>query len=379
MIEKEISELRRHLRPDRHSITKIYGCYVSAQKEIISQFCQSVALMTEEEHEKYLTLLKKVLSGALSRNLTDISFRTAQVADSDEHRLLSTLRTSALADDEARQKLYDTIISSLALEDNYLILLAADRYDVPYRTRDDRQLDDGSEEVFSYFLCAICPVKQAKPALCYTPEEKDFHNLAGRWSVSAPETGFLFPAFDGRRANIYGALYYNRDIKVNHEELASALFNTELPMPAAEQQQTFAAVLGQALEEECSLPVVQQVHEQITELIDLHKQSKDPEPLTISGAQVRQILSDCGVSEARAASFSVQCDAEFGTDAELAPRNLIDQRHFALRTPDVTIQVSPERSDLIETRVIGGSKYILICADEGVEVNGVPIQIPDQN
>jgi len=32
---------------------------------------------------------------------------------------------------------------------------------------------------------------------------------------------------------------------------------------------------------------------------------------------------------------------------------------------------------LIETRIIGGVKYILICADENVEVNGVNIHIAD--
>ena len=31
------------------------------------------------------------------------------------------------------------------------------------------------------------------------------------WIVAAPEVGFLFPAFDDRAANIYGALYYARD------------------------------------------------------------------------------------------------------------------------------------------------------------------------
>lgn len=43
----------------------------------------------------------------------------------------------------------------------------------------------------------------------------------------------------------------------------------------------------------------------------------------------------------------------------------------------MTIKVNPERSDLIETRVIGGIKYILICADENVEVNGVSINIKE--
>ena len=46
-----------------------------------------------------------------------------------------------------------------------------------------------------------------------------------------------------------------------------------------------------------------------------------------------------------------------------------------MKTPEVIIQVNPDRSDLIKTRIIDGRKYILICADDGVEVNGVEIKI----
>lgn len=53
----------------------------------------------------------------------------------------------------------------------------------------------------------------------------------------------------------------------------------------------------------------------------------------------------------------------------------MDARQFAVTAPDVTIRVSPERSDLVETRLIDGRKYILIRADDGVEVNGVSIRI----
>lgn len=45
-------------------------------------------------------------------------------------------------------------------------------------------------------------------------------------------------------------------------------------------------------------------------------------------------------------------------------------------TPDVTIRVNPDRGDLVETRMIDGTRYILIRAEEGVEVNGVQVQIP---
>ena len=48
--------------------------------------------MSQEEQEMYLGLLKKALSGTLGRNLIDIEFSTAQVSNSDEHRLLQTIR-----------------------------------------------------------------------------------------------------------------------------------------------------------------------------------------------------------------------------------------------------------------------------------------------
>ena len=50
-------------------------------------------------------------------------------------------------------------------------------------------------------------------------------------------------------------------------------------------------------------------------------------------------------------------------------------KQFELRTPDVVIKVSPDRSDLVETRMIDGHPYILIRAEAGVEVNGVNVTI----
>lgn len=70
-------------------------------------------MMPQEESEKYLSLLKKGLSGSLGKNLIDIVFSTQQVADSEEHRLLTTLWDSQLKDNEARQTFYHKVIDSL--------------------------------------------------------------------------------------------------------------------------------------------------------------------------------------------------------------------------------------------------------------------------
>ena len=124
MNDKEIGELRRRLRPDRTNITSVYGCYVSDSREILSTFRQSLSICTEDDKELYLGLLKKALSGSIDKNLLDLSFRTQQVADSDEHRLLMKLRETKLSDEETLQTFYQTVIDSLSIEGHYLILLA---------------------------------------------------------------------------------------------------------------------------------------------------------------------------------------------------------------------------------------------------------------
>ena len=378
MNEKEIGELRRHLRRDRSNMTHIYGCYVNAEKEIISEFSQSLGIMPENESEKYFALLKRTLSGTIGKNLIDITFKTSQVAGSPEHKLLMDLRDCKLKDDELRRDFCQKIIESVSFEDNYLILLGCETYDVPFKSKDDSFQKDQSEESYTFMVCSICPVKQTKPNLHYVAEEKLFHDGAMAQMVSAPQLGFLFPAFDNRSTNIYNALFYSKDTKEGHDTFIESIFKTPVPKPAAQQKTAFEALLTTALDDECSMEVVQEVHNQLCQRIELHKESKVPEPLMITKEEVKEVLTASGVSEDHISKFSVEYDEVFGFEAELHPKNIIDNKRFEIKTPDVSIKVAPDRSDLIETRVIGGVKYIMICADEDVEVNGVSIHISER-
>lgn len=375
---KEIGEIRRRVRRDRSNMTHIYGCYVNDNKEIISEFRQSTGMMSENEGDKYFGLLKKALSGAIGKNLIDICFKTSQVADSPEHKLLMDLRNSELNDEELRHAFYQKVIDSVSLDENYLILMGCDKYDVPFKSKDGETNADRSEETYTFILCAVCPVKQTQPKLHYIPEEKSFHDGGITNVVAAPELGFLFPAFDDRATNIYNALYYTHSPKESHEDFVAAVFNVGIPKPAFEQKKTFEALLATSLDEECSLDVVQSVHDAICQRIEMHKESKVPEPLLLDKESVKEVLETCGVSESHIAKFSVDYDSAFGFEAELHPKNIIDNKRVEIKLPDVSIKVVPDRADLIETRVIGGVKYILINAEEDVEVNGVSIHIGDK-
>lgn len=376
MNQKELNEIRRRMAAGKNNIGKIYGCFVNGSKEIVSYLEESLGRMPELEAEKYMGLFKKALSGKLSKNLIDIVFSTQQVQESEEHKLLMALRESNLNDGSAREQFYQKVIHALDMEDcGYLLLLASDAYDVPHRGKDDELQPDASETVFRYIVCAICPVKDGKPELGYFAGENEFHGYATNQIVAPPELGFLFPAFDDRTANIYNALFYSKNTAQLHQELIDAVFHTEAPMSAEEQKASFCDALTDALEEDCSYAVVQAVHEQLRERIEQHRESKNPEPLDITAREVAEILLDGGVSEAHIETFQKKCDEAFGDGAVLNPANIIDSGKFELSTPQAKISVAPEASYLVETRVIDGKRYLLIPADEGVEVNGLGVKL----
>lgn len=376
MNQKELNELRRRLHPEKCAMKCVYGCYVNGNKEIVSYLDEALGRMSVEEAEKYLSLLKKTLSGALGKNLVDVIFSTEQVMDSDEYRLLSALRESELKSGEIRQEFYQKIIDSVDMGDsNYVILMAYDAYDVPVRGRDGENVPDESDSVYRYMICCVCPVKDGKMELGYFPGENEFHSCVPGQIIAAPEMGFLFPAFDDRTANIYNVLFYTKSAGDLHQDFIDAVFHTEPPMSAEEQREAFESSLTAALADSCRLEVVQALHEQLREKIETHKETKDPEPLSISASEVDDILRGQGVSQEQRDAFRAECAERFGENAPLNPENLIDSKRFQVKTGEVTLSVDPASSYLVETRVIDGVKYLLIPAGNDVEVNGLPVSV----
>ncbi len=377
MNRKEVNEIKRRLTLDKCSITRVYGCFVNKVGEVVAKSDVSLGLMPQSEKEEYIALLRKALSGSHGKNLLDMEFSTQQVLESPEHKLLTELKKSKLENEEARESFFAKVTENLSMEDrSYLILLAYDAYDVPCKSRDGE--DGGSFEsdtVFSYILCAVCPVKDGKTELGYFASEKEFHACTSPELVANPELGFMFPAFDERRSNIYAALYYTKDASSLHSEFVTSVFGTEPPMSAAEQQETFGDVLCEALEEDCSLEVVQTVHEQICERIAEYKETKDPELQEFTVKDIGAMLAESGVGQERIEAFKAKCTESFGDDAPLLAENIIDSKKFEIKTPQVRISIPPEFSYVVETRMIDGRNYLLIPADEGVEVNGVDVSV----
>lgn len=377
MIKNEFAELRRRWKNDYNAVSTVYGYYINSNKDIISSFDTSLGVMDPSEVDMYMSILKKTMSGQIGRNLIDIPFTTEQVEGSEEHRLLMTLKDSELKDSRARDRLVEKIVPNVSFdEDNFLILMAHDSYDIAYRDSNLEDMDDGGSEVYKYFLCCICPVKPPKMKLQYNGDDGEFHTASTGQIASSPELGFMFPAFDDRSTNIYNAVFYTKKPANMYQELLDEVFHVEnVPMSAPQQREEFNHVMAAALEKECSFEVVRVLSECVRDKIENHEVSKDPENLELSISTMGDMLQESGVSAEKVELFTDACKERFGEHAALNPKNIVETKKFEIETPEVKISIAPENSHLIRTQVIDGCKYILVPAGNGVEINGMAVNL----
>ena len=371
MIKQEINELKRLYTPSNCSITRICGCYVDGEKNKKTEFKEAFLSLPEEEIFKYFELLRKTLSGSLGKNLLTLDFTLLSEQEGGTQAALLALRDSKLKDDALIEEFYDRIISTYEYVGNYLILLIHDAYDVPGKTTDGLTMDDASDTVFEYIMCCICPVNLSKPGLSYDSINNEFHNRIRDWVVEMPETGFLFPCFNDRATDIHSTLFYSKNPEEAHGEFVENILGCTLPLSAGTQKEAFQALIEETLGDEVGYEVVKNIHENLTEMIEEHKEI--PEPLTLDKHQVKNLFEKSGVREEKLTDFDRLYDAAAGEDTSLFVSNVANVRTFEVKTPDVVVKVNPERADLVNTLQIDGKRCLVIEINDHVEVNGITI------
>ncbi|MDY2700175.1 MAG: DUF4317 domain-containing protein [Lachnospiraceae bacterium] len=372
MIKQEINELKRLYTPSNCSITRICGCYVDGEKNKKTQFKEAFLSLPEEEIFKYFELLRKTLSGTVGKNMLNLEFPLASEEEGGTQEFLLRLRNSKLKDDALLDEFYDRVIGSYEYVGNYLILLIHDAYDVPGKTLDGLTMDDASDTVFEYILCCICPVNLSKPGLSYNAEINEFHNRVRDWIVEMPETGFLFPSFNDRCTDIHSTLYYSKNPEEAHSEFVDNILGAVLPLSAGTQKETFQSLIEETLGEEAEYEIVKNIHENLTEMIEEHKEI--PEPLMLDKQQVKNLFEKSGVQEEKLNDFDKLYDTAAGEHTSLMVNNVANTRTFEVKTPDVVVKVNPDRADLVNTMTLDGKRCLVIEINDHVEVNGIAIK-----
>lgn len=375
MTRKELNEIKSQYTLEDCGILRLCGCYVDGERNKITQFNENFLNLPEEEKHKYFDIFKKTLSGTPGKNLVDMKFNVDAYADEGARTFLMNLRDSGLKDDRLLNEFYDRIINNYSYVGNYLILLINQVYDIPAVTTDNIEMDDASDEVYSYILCSICHVNLSKPGLGYDEEDNNFHDKKQNHMVDVPDVGFLFPAFNKRSADEDMTLFYTKDVSEFEDGLIDCLLDCAVPLPAKQQKETFTSLVNEALGEEADLEIVKNIHENLEQIIEEKKQ-ESPAPVMLDKTEMKDLLEKSGVKEEKLENFEEHFEMAAGEHGKLVASNVSSGKKFEVKTSDVVIKINSDKTDIVSTQIIDGRQCLVIQIDERLEVNGISVN-PD--
>lgn len=369
MDRKEIQEIRKTMTKDRCVIDRMTGCFVAEDGTIITQLKQTFRALQEEELEKYCELFRKTLTGKIGKNLFTMEFPLQEENAGGKQAMMFRMLQSDYTDEELNNEFFTHILENLDLAGRHLIVLAHGVYDVPGRTSDGIDMDDASENVYSFMVCCICPVVEVKEGLCYDEETLSFINKRSDLGVQMPELGFLYPAFHDRGADIHSILYYAKKEDERHPELMDGLIGGDMPVTESVQKELFTGLVEQTLGRDCDFENVKNLTDALDEMV---KQNEDSEePLELGKTEVRRILNDTGIAPKALEQFEEAYDQEVGEGKTFRAENIAGRTVMEIKSPSVKISVKSEMSSMITTKVIDGREYILIPVQDDIELNGI--------
>ncbi|MBD9219413.1 MAG: DUF4317 domain-containing protein [Clostridiales bacterium] len=424
MTKKDILELKRRMKKEVCTFTKLCGCYVDGNKNIILKINETFLNLKDEEFFKYLDIAKKALSGTIGNNLLELEFAPVGEGEDSMQSFLLGIRDSKLKNEALLDRLYEKIIEKYDYTGNYLILLFHDAYDVVIKTSDNNKLDE-SEEVYDYVLCAVCPVELSKAALGYREDENRIGARMRDWVVGMPEVGFLYPAFTDRSTDIHAVMYYTKDAKETHTEFMEEILGCKSRRSGTEEKESFKSVIENVIgDDEQSNEVFIKLQKNLNYMIEeeeaLNYGSK--EPLMLTNSSVKELMEDTDISDEIKGKIEKAYDETFGEEPPEA-KNLLDKKALEQsakrdrtvelekqvnvlkqqlenkksaddeppfdtdETPfdadepldvnfasaDISLNVSQSKLTEIKTEIIDGKKCIVIPVEEGesTSINGV--------
>ncbi len=352
MDKNSFSELKKVLRRDDPPVDWVYSFYVSAENELSWEAFRKWLSFDEDEMFRYKDILKKALAGSEGREVFSVSLQS-QAQD------LFSLRTMEEENEETLHDFAGKILDSYPHTDPYYAVLFHIVYDVPAMSSDHKKLEDG-DVVYQSLLLALCPAKLSKPALGYNDLD-GVTELSRRWTIGAPEEGFLYPAFTDRIGDLNEVLY--RAKKEISSDLFGTFFEAGLPVTAKMQKDAFNTLIDSL---DASVESVALIQDDLANL--------EGENVTVLEKEdAKKLAERCGIDTGH-------FDESYGDiigDMPLAVAALKEPA-VVFSTDSATIKIPADRAQLVETREIDGITYILIPVDGSVVVNGIPAS-PSKN
>lgn len=391
MDKKSIGELRRRLKKDSCTFTKMCGCYVNDSKNKVIKLDEVFLNLEDEEYYKYLEIAKKVLSTNVGNNILELDFPLEEEQPGGHQQFLLGIKKSGLKDQGLLDAFYDMVIEKYDSLGNYLILLFHDVYDVMTKTTDNNKLDE-SEEVYEYIICAICPMILSKPGLGYNKSDMRIGTLNREWMVGMPETGFIFPAFNERSSDIHSVLMYTADSKNPHNELIQDILGCREKLTFVQKQNVLCDMVSDVTSEDDLKEVMESVNIELAQI-------SDSEPETVVNEEnIKSALTYAGIEENKADKIGKEYITAIDKDelpllGDIIPNKAVKAvkdnnekvllkeeikelnrkiaQAYDTEGSDIIIKVNDEKRELIRQEDIDGETYLVIpiSQNDSIKIN----------
>lgn len=150
--------------------------------------------------------------------------------------------------------------------------------------------------------------------------------------VGAPETGFLFPAFNDRSTDIHSTLFYTKNTKEPHSEFMTNGLGCGVERTATEQKMAFHSIVRNVLgaEDESTDDKLLDIQQNLSEMADDYAETHDDDddPFILDSEAMNKVLSDCHVSEEKISRIEKSVNEAFGDKPPIAA-NVIDSKALA--------------------------------------------------
>lgn len=397
MKKRDILELKKRFVKEQCTFTRMCGCFVNAEKNIILEMKETFLNLDEDDFFKYLGIAKKVLSGAIGNNILELNFQPGEAAYNKQLSLVR-LKKSKLKEDDILDDLYKSIIENFDFPENYLILIFHDVYDVITKTSDNLKIDE-SEEVFEYVLCAICPVSLSDPGLSYFEEENKIKSRLRDWIVEPPINGFVYPAFIDRSADVNSIMYYTKNPKDIHPELMENTLSCYPKETSAIKKAKFETIIMDSIsaDEDEAEELYMEIQDTLYNMVEEHKAAYgdvEGESIKLTKNELQAVLKESGVDKENATKIEEFYEESFNEDLPLVD-NLLDSKIIKVNEQrkkekalekqveflkvkleqvdtmnnidgdyDIVLQVRPDKVNEIKSQVIDGQEYLVIPVKE---------------
>lgn len=356
MNKKEILELRKTFRPEECNISRIATCYVTSEKEKILEKSQAFLSLPEEEAFKYFDILKQALSGTVGKNLYTLKTNSIHPADESPQKL-ETLRKYHMNDEGMLTDFFDSIIGSYDSSENYLIIVVNGLYDIPGVTSDDQELEDASDEVYSYILTCICPVELDKPGLSIDCTKPAILDKERDWMVKNPVNALLYPAFTDRATDIHHALYFAKKAENSQDDFLKELIGSEMMLSDKEEHEWFLDTLNHAHEEQIPLETAKEIHTKLVEK-SLEKENLSSAGM-LSKKELLQVI-DKELNADQVKDIDEDYDKTVGKENDITIKNLVNPKKMVIQTGTAKVEIDSDYADMVETKRIDGRLYLAV-------------------